>query len=497
MISFSFVFCGSLLVYCLLNVYIYLERRKYKHLKSPPIPPSPIWFLGALPEFLRYTKIAKGVPLYEFYKVYGWELFVVPIFTRNFIFCMDLEIIHKVCNDRITFPKSDEIRKTFGSLAGERIFGPHGLLNDPGSNLWQAKRKAVDPAFHKAALKTISSDLNMVTDRLINRLKCNYSTDTVNVFEEFVRTGFEIISVAGFNWSPEFLEKHGEETLKQAVTVIDTISLAFRENLTFVLPWSRRQEKQKLKEILPKIRGLTETHLCNRLKNQSNGENDILSHIIRSNGCSDQLTTDDLIDEYLLFLLAGMDTTAIAMSITLFYLAAYPKVLRRARQEVDEVFGDKEELTFEDLNKLVYLEMVIKETLRLKPPAAWTARQCKKHNVVINGCKIPKEAEIFVPIKEIHRDPSHWERPEEFHPDRFSTETRQNGKKTPFLAFSLGQRRCIGRNFAMLEVKTIVSRIIREFEVESMDPNVKDVEVAGAVTSRPLKGVRVRLSERK
>jgi cytochrome P450 len=497
MISVISLICGCVLVYSLLNIYIVLERRKYKHFKSPPIPASPIWFLGVLPEFLSYTKKTKGLVLYEFYRVYGWELFVIPIFTRNFIFCMDLQILYKVCNDRIKFPKTDDIQKILGSIAGERIFGDHGLLSDPGSDLWAAKRKVMDPSFHKSSLKTIMIDLNMVTDHLVNRLQNNCSSAELDIFKELTRASFEFISVIGFNWNQELLLKHGEETLSEMITVIDTISLAFREIFTFDLPWNRRREKRKLKEIIPKVRQFIKGHLLNRMSNVGNDQDDILSHIIRTNHCSDRLTVDDLVDEYLLFVMAGMDTTAITMATTLFYLAAYPSVLDKVQLEVNEVFGDKEEIIFDDLNKLLYLEMVIKEVLRLKPPVTWTARQCKEHNVTLNGSIIPKGAEIIIPIQEIHRDPHLWECPEHFDPDRFSSAGRRSCTNFSFLPFMMGQRRCIGRNLAMLEIKTVISRIVREFEIESVNPDIKDIEVGGALTSRPLNGINVRLFCRK
>ena len=497
MILISLLIGGCLLLYIIVNVYVYLERRKYCHFKSPPVRISPIWFLGVLPEYLSYTKKTKGLVFYEFHRVYGWDLFVIPIFTRNFIFCLDLGMLSTVCNDRITFPKSDGIRNILGSIAGTRIFGEHGLLKDPGSNLWQAKRRTIEPAFKKASLKMIVKDLNLITENLINRLQKNGSPNTVDITKEMCRTGFEAVSVCGFNWSQELLKKNGDDVLEQANIVINTISLAFREIATFNFPWSRRPEKRKLNKNLPILRRLVRTHLQDRMKNHSNGEDDIMSHIIRSNKCSDHLTIEDLVDEYLLFVFAGMDTTAIVMAITLFNLARYPEVLRKVQNEVDEVFGDKNELAFEDVNKLVYLEMVFKETMRLKPPATWTARQCKKDNVIISGHAIPKGAEIIVPIQAIHKDPFAWERPEEFIPERFSPEGRRNNTSVSHMPFMIGQRRCIGKNFAMLEMKTVVSRIVRDFRIENPDPHLREVETGGALTARPVNGVNLRLISRR
>ena len=485
-----------LLIYFLLNVYIYFERRKYKHFKSPPVPISPIWFLGVLPEFMKYAKSSKRIVMYEFYRTYGWDVFVIPVISQNIVFCMDLRVLPKVCNDRVTFPKSKRLQSIFKSVAGVRVFGKYGLLNEPGTDLWLAKRRVMEPAFHKAFLKSIMTDFNVVVDNLVCRLR-KRDAQTFDITEDFCRAAFESISVCGFNWDEELLEKHGEHSLRLATIMVNILSLAFKEMATFNLPWSRRAEKQQLRENLPRMRDITRAHLLNRLDNPNTGKEDILSYIVRSNQCSDQLTLEDLVDEYMVFIGAGMETTAIAMAITLFYISVYPDIHQKVQEEVDEVFGQKSELSFEDLNKLVYLEMVIKEGLRLKSPVTGASRQCNKDNVVINDTYIPKGAVIFIPIGALHTDSRYWENPHEFVPERFAPDAKSKITKFAYMPFMLGQRNCIGQNFAMLEIKIVISRIIRDFVVENPTPEVKDIETRVAITARPCDGVTVRFLSRR
>ncbi|XP_063687097.1 cholesterol 24-hydroxylase-like [Bolinopsis microptera] len=486
---------GCILLYILLNLYIYLMRIKYKHFKSPPVPISPIWFLGALPEFMEYAKRSEKLVLYAFYDTYGWDVFVIHLFTRNMIFCLDLSVISKVCNDRVMFPKNKMFHDVLKSVAGIRIFGEYGLLNDTGTDVWHAKRRVMEPAFHKGFLRTIMTDLNIVVENLMSRLR-EKDSHTFDITEEFCRAAFESISVCGFNWNQELLEKHGEQSLKLASTMVKVITLSFKEYATFNFPWSRREEKRELRKNMPRMRDVARTHLLDRLENTNEDKEDILSHLIRSIQCSDQLTLEDLVDEYLTFIGAGMETTAITMAITLFYLSVYPEVYKKVQQEIDEVFEDTDDLSFDDLNKMVFLEMVIKECMRLKPPVMATTRKCNKDKVVINDIYIPEGAVVIVPIDALHKDPRYWENPHEFNPERFAPEAKRNITRFTYMPFMLGQRTCIGQHFAMLEMKIVIAKIVREFVVENPKPEVKYIETVGNITARPSDGVTVRLLSR-
>merc|ERR1712060_162309 len=106
-----------------------------------------------------------------------------------------------------------------------------------------------------------------------------------------------------------------------------------------------------------------------------NVSNDILDHIIRGNSFSDDISIEDILDDFFVFLVAGMETTAITMSCLMWLLLKHPEISQKVVNEVNEVYGDKDELDFEDLNKLVYLEQCIKECLRMPPPAQLSSRR--------------------------------------------------------------------------------------------------------------------------
>ena len=497
MLTISLVLALSAIGYLALNLYLYKIRRNYKHMNSPPVSRNLTWFLGVLPDFKKRLQLSPNGAhvLAQYHHDYKWDLFVLPLFSKNIIYCMELDFIGKVLADWKTFPKDEGYKKVFSFINGVRIFGNYGLLSDPGTNVWHAKRRAMDPGFHKSFLKSIIPEMNIVVNKLMNILKSRPSNTVSDVCLDMNQSAFEAISSCGFNMSSSVMLTHGQHIVKTVPLILEAMTLTMRES-SFKYPWTWRKEKMTLKESVEVIRDLIKNLLLERIKNDLPENPDLMSHIIKSNQCSDQLSIDDLVDDYLVFLIAGMETTAITMAITLFYLAQNKDIFFKVRREIDSVVERGESLKCDDVSKLVFLEMVIKECLRMKPPVRAIGRCCVKDNAMVNGLKIPCGAEIHVPIMALHHDPRYWENPEIFNPDRFSLDSKKKIRSFSFLPFAAGARSCIGKNFAILEAKMVVSRIVQEFNLENPNPKVTDLKTAGFVTSRPVKGVKLKLCPR-
>ena len=497
MLTISLVLALSAIGYLVLNLYLYNIRRTYKHINSPPISRNLTWFLGILPDFKKRLQVSPNGAqvLAQYHHDYKWDLFVLPLFNKNIIFCMELDVISKVLADWKTFPKDKGYKEVFAFINGVRIFGNYGLLSDPGTDVWQAKRRAMDPGFHKTFLKSIIPEMNIVVDKLMNNLKKRSSSTVSDVCLDMNQSAFEAISSCGFNMSSSVMATHGQHIVKTVPLILEAMTLTMRES-SFKYPWKWRKEKKTLKESVEVIRDLIKDLLLERMKIDSPGNPDLMSHIIKSNQCSDQLSIDDLVDDYLVFLIAGMETTAITMAITLFYLAQNKDIFLKVRSETDSVVERGESLKCDDVSRLVILEMVIKECLRIKPPVRAIGRCCAKDNAVVNGLKIPKGAEIHIPIMALHHDPRYWEKPGIFNPERFSPDSERKIKSFSFLPFAAGARSCIGKNFAILEAKMVVSRIVQEFDLENPYPEVTDLETTGFVTCRPVEGVKLKLCPR-
>ena len=420
----------------------------------------------------------------------------LAMFRDNVVLVLDINMIPGLVSDRTKFPKRKTLHKAFASIGGYRALGPHNILTDPGSDLWAAKRRIMDPAFNRSFLRSAMLGMNLVTDNLVHKLRNHADSEQIcDISEKLDISAMEAISICGFNWTEDLLKEHSEAVMRMVRTMAECMILPFKYPLTYNLPWAHRASKRYFREAVAPIREIMSKHLTEEI-GAGVPEGTILSRIVQSNACSDVLGFENLVDEYALFLLAGSETTSIASACVVWHLTRNPDVYKLVTEEVDRVFGEKTEIGFDEMNKLTYLEMVIKESMRLKPAVTSTGRQCKQDSVV-GGVVLPKGTGVVIPYGVLHTDPRYWKDPETFDPERFSRENKGNIVPYTYMPFSTGQRSCVGKNFAMLEMKVVLSRVIREFELANPDPeDTSDIELVGNITVRPKNGIKVRISVR-
>ncbi|NXE57164.1 CP4F4 protein, partial [Casuarius casuarius] len=162
---------------------------------------------------------------------------------------------------------------------------------------------------------------------------------------------------------------------------------------------------------------------------------------------------------------AGHDTTASGLAWLLYNLACHPDHQERCRQEVRELLKDREveEIEWEDLSHLPFTTMCINESLRLHPPVTAVSRRCTKDIALHDGHVIPSGTTCLLSIYGTHHNPSIWPEPQVFDPLRFSPENTQGRSPLAFVPFSAGPRNCIGRSFAMAEMKVVAALTLRRF----------------------------------
>ncbi|XP_075978319.1 cytochrome P450 6B5-like [Anticarsia gemmatalis] len=175
--------------------------------------------------------------------------------------------------------------------------------------------------------------------------------------------------------------------------------------------------------------------------------------------------TDELVAaQAFFFFIAGADTTANTIHFTLLELASNPKILNKLHEEIDSIFEPgKKELTYTDVEKLQYLDMVINEAMRKYPPIGFIQRICTKDTVLPSKVRIEKGTGIIIPAYAIHRDERFYPNPDEFDPERFGPNNIADVKKYSFMPFGEGNRVCIGARLARLQVKTGLTWLLRRF----------------------------------
>ncbi|XP_063371825.1 cytochrome P450 4C1-like [Cydia amplana] len=197
-------------------------------------------------------------------------------------------------------------------------------------------------------------------------------------------------------------------------------------------------------------------------KNNNNELSYFIDVVIQSSGGVEKgYSNMELREELLVFMVAGSDTSATAVSYTTVLLSRYPDVQDKVYQELQEVFGESDRaVTVEDLPKLTYLEAVIKESLRLYPPVPIVVREVHGDTLLPSGTTLVNETTVVFNIWGTHRNPAYWgPDAEEFRPERFL----QGPLPHPamFVPFSHSVRNCLGATYAMMSAKTALANVIR------------------------------------
>mmetsp|Transcript_500 Transcript_500/g.593 ORF Transcript_500/g.593 Transcript_500/m.593 type:complete len:537 (-) Transcript_500:1237-2847(-) len=172
-----------------------------------------------------------------------------------------------------------------------------------------------------------------------------------------------------------------------------------------------------------------------------------------------EMLTAELGDNLVEIMFAGYNTAVPTTCHAFFFLAHFPEMAQRVKDEVDSVLQGRHP-TAEDIKNLKFCERVFMETLRLCPPASLIARQTTR-DLELDGIHVPRATRVWLPACAIHRDGDSWDDPMSFNPDRFLNKVTRGS----FIPFSDGPRNCAGRNFAMYEGITAIATLYQKYDV--------------------------------
>ena len=204
------------------------------------------------------------------------------------------------------------------------------------------------------------------------------------------------------------------------------------------------------------------------------------------------MTDKQLQEESLILFVAGHETASNILSWIFYLLHQNPDTITRIKKEEKEILGNRKP-TFGDLMRMEYLNQTIDECLRLYPPS-WITDRVALEDDEVEGYKIPKGSRVIPFIYGLHRSEKLWKNPTQFDPLRFSKENRKGRHNFAHMPFGAGPRQCIGRHFAMTEMKMIILKALERYDFKLVK-NQK-VEILPLVTLRPKNGILFNFSKK-
>ncbi len=368
---------------------------------------------------------------------------------------------------------------TFGTL---KLFLGNGLFTSDGE-FWRRQRRLAQPAFHRRRVAAFGGLMTEATLAMLERWQLRMDQGRqLEVASEFMRLTMEVVTRALFSTSVEGdINKIGSAI----TTLLDDVT--FRFTFPFYpplkVPTPRNRRFLAARETLD---GIVYRIIAER-RQWPDEHDDLLAMLMeaRDEETGEGMSDKQLRDEVVTLFLAGHETTANALTWASYLLSAHVAIERRLRAEVDEVLQGRIP-TASDLPKLPYTRMVIDETLRLYPPAWITNRRAIEADTVC-GYHIPAGATVSISPYVTHRDPTLWENPEGFDPERFSPERSVGRTHYAYFPFGGGPRQCIGKGFALMEATLVLALLTQHYELHLV-PGRK-VETEALATLRPRYGM--------
>jgi retinoid hydroxylase len=401
-------------------------------LSEKPLPPGNL----GLPFIGEPPRILSNKYLLEQYKKYG-SVFKTRVLGRNVAVFMGAEANRFVLQNGMKyFAWRDGWPPTFVEMLGESLFVQDGEEH-------RIKRRLIMPAFHRQALHNYLATMEAISRKTLEKWE---RLQNFRFLEQNKQFTFEVASTLLMGQTPEDLERLSK--------LFVTLTSGF---ITVPLKWAWTPYSKALaarRELLAYIDRAVEDH-------RQHPRNDALGLLIESRDeDGNALSNEELQAQTLLLLFAGHETSASMLTSLMMLLPQHPHVSEKLKVEQASL-NLSENLTMDDVRRMTYLEQVLKEVERLYPPVPAGFRGVVEE-FEFNGYRVPKGWTALYMVNAAHRDPAVFTNPDSFDPERFSPE-RNEGGNIPFsmVGFGGGARVCVGYAFAQLEMKVLLSYLLR------------------------------------
>lgn len=371
-------------------------------------------------------------------------------------------------------------------LERARIFLGEGLLTSEG-DFHLRQRRLIQPAFHR---KRIAAFGEVIVERTLRAIQAWKQGAEFDLAPEMSRLTLNIAGKTLFDAEVDSKADVIGQTLTDLMEMFPRILLPFSELLQhFPLPSNRRfeQAKDQLDHIV--------FSMIEERRKSDKDHDDLLSmlvHALDEEGDGTGMSNEQVRDEAITLLLAGHETTALALTWTFYLLSQNPDAERKLHQEVDDVLQGAPP-TLEHVERLVYTKMVFSEAMRIYPPA-WTVGRRARSAYEVGGYLVPAGDILFMSQYATHRDARFFPDPMRFDPMRFTPEEIGRRPQFAYFPFGGGPRVCIGEPFAWMEGVLVLATIAQQWRLQLVHGH--PISVQPLLTLRPKYGMRM-IAERK
>lgn len=446
--------------------------------KSPPTPPGH-WLLGNL-HGIKADPIVYTANMALAHK----PLVLLKIASRRLYVTADADTAMKVM---VTHAAKFNRGANYKRLS---ILGGKGLITTENGDFWKRQRRLAQPGFHKERLNSFFQSFIDSSLNLAERWKQFPEGEVVRISDEMSRFTLQVVGLTLFSLD---LAKESQTFPMDLKFLLRFINQRHYQFPRLPMHWPLRTHK----EFFEKKAKLDETVfqiIDQRAKSQESYE-DLLDMFMKSvdEESGEQMDRTQIRDEIFTMLVAGFETSSVALTWVWYSLHQHPEFVSKILEELDKVVGD-EPIKPGHLMQLTYLQQVISETMRLYPPVFAMPRDVGE-DMELGGYYLKKNTPFLVSIYGLHHHPDYWPEPEKFDPERFSKENKENQVKGSYMPFGNGQRICIGSQFAMLEMTALIAVLIKEFAPEPI-PDYTPKMIA-AITTNVTQGMPMFIKRRK
>jgi cytochrome P450 family 6 len=433
------------LLVTLFGIALFFLRRTFNYWKNLGVPQFPITLPhGNIKGMMKEYHMSQFlVDYYQKTKKIGAPFSGVYMYSRPMMILADLDLIKTILiKDFNTFPNRGFFHNEKDDPISAHIFN---LENDP----WKQLRQKLSPTFTSGKLKMMFGTISDVADKLLSVIdKQIEATGQLEVKDTLARFTTDVIGTTAFGIDCNSLEDKNSKFYEMGTKIFTPTGTSFFKRImraTFKDLSLKLHMKALPEDISDFYMGITKQTVEYREKNPQVNRQDFMNLLVQLKN-EGAVTIEQIAAQSFIFFLAGYETSSSTMTYCLYEFSVDEDIQEKARQSVKDVL-DKHgnQLTYDAVSDMHYLEQCVDETLRKYPVVSNLQRTpIKDYKIPNSNVVIPKGQPVWVPVHAIHWDEEIYPQPEKFDPDRFTQEAKSKRHQFAYLPFGEGPRICIG-----------------------------------------------------